>query len=157
MSKPVDAMAAADRLLAEIAVLTKHHESAGRLAELEMEVVRKRHAAGLAQAKKKIEAAEKKLAKYVKAHRADIIGEGDRTDLPSGSVMLKIEKRVKQIKGMLDRLKSAGLKTAIKTAKEYVNWDEVEKFSDEQLAELGTKRIKKELFSYALKPDGDAS
>jgi hypothetical protein len=64
-----------------------------------------------------------------------------------------VEKRVKQVKGMLARLKSLGLSHAVRVAKEAVDWDVVDKFNDATLARLGTERKEKERFAYELKGD----
>jgi methyl coenzyme M reductase gamma subunit len=70
-----------------------------------------------------------------------------RLNLKHGALLYSLQKRVKQAKGMLARLQKHKEKTAIKIT-ETVNWDELEKWSDEKLAKVGTERIKKELFAY---------
>lgn len=72
-----------------------------------------------------------------------------RLNLEYGALLYSMEKRVKQAKGMLDRLKKHGYTDAIKIA-ESVNWDELEKWSDEKLTKVGTERIEKELFAYEI-------
>ena len=70
-----------------------------------------------------------------------------RLNLKHGALLYSLEKRVKQAKKMLDRLKKHGYTDAIKIA-ESVNWDELEKWPDEKLAKVGTERVEKENFAY---------
>jgi hypothetical protein len=93
---------------------------------------------------------EKALEALVVKQEIAILDGKDRADLLHGSVMLKLEKRVKRIRGMLDQLKSSGLTDAVKTV-ESVDWDRVEKLDDATLERLGTHRIEKPHFAYELK------
>ncbi|MCD4761033.1 host-nuclease inhibitor Gam family protein [bacterium] len=70
-----------------------------------------------------------------------------RLNLKHGALLYSLEKRVKQAKKMLDRLKKHGYTDAIKIA-ESVNWDELEKWPDDKLAKVGTERVEKENFAY---------
>lgn len=121
-----------------------------RQANEEIERVKSRYADGLASLANDLKRAEKDLETAVKAARAEVLGDGDRADFPSGSVMLTLERRVKQVKGMLDRLKVEGLTEAVKVSKETVDWDVVDGFDDDTLARLGTERIEKDVFLYEL-------
>ena len=121
------------------------------LAEQEMRQVKARHATNIEHLAAQIADLEKLLEREVKKHSRQILGGRDRADLPSGSVMLKVEKRVRQVKGMLARLKAAGLSVAIRVVKETVDWDAVEKFDDGLLSALGTERKQIERFSYELR------
>ncbi len=141
----------AEQLLTDISSAIVARDDAVKKANAEIDVVKSRYADGIDREKKKIIAFEKQLDRLVRSSRSEILGDGDRADLPGGSVMLKEERRVKRIKGMLDRLKAAGMQSAIKTAKEYVNWDRVEMFNDGMLERLGTERVSKTIFSYELK------
>jgi phage host-nuclease inhibitor protein Gam len=124
----------------------KHNE-----AKAEVDLIAAKYKIEIDRWRKDVALHEKALEKLVKNHRAEILAGGDRADLPSGSVMLKVEKRVKQIKGMLEKLKAFGLAFAIKSAKEVVNWDVVNRMDDATLKSLGTERVEAEMFSYELK------
>ncbi len=141
----------ADRLLLNIALNQALMNRAQRLATEEIEQVKRRHADYIARMAANVATCEKDLERLVKTHKAAILAGRDRADLASGSVMLKLQRRVRQVKGMLGRLKAAGLTSAVRVAKEVVDWDRVEKFNDATLARLGTARVEKEHFSYELK------
>ena len=100
--------------------------------------------------KEKICQAEKELRKLARKNKKIIFKERDRVDLAHGALLHQIVKRVKRVKGMLARLKKHRINTAIKKV-ESVDWDELEKWSDEKLAGVGTDRTTKELFEYELK------
>ncbi len=142
----------ADRLLNNIAINSRLLEIAQVEAAREIEQLKKRHAPQIDLLSRTVAECEKALEKLVKKQRSRILGGRDRIDLANGAVMLKREKRVKRIKGMLARLKKAGLEIAVKISKEIVDWDQVEKFNDATLDRLGTERIEKDHFSYELKP-----
>jgi hypothetical protein len=155
MSNPRDD---ADDLLRVIADHKASLEKAQQAAGQEIERVKTRHTAGISTCKQAVAVSEKTLEKLVKKHRVDILAGRDRADLAHGSVMLKKEKRVKKVKGMLARLKKAGLTMAVKAVKEVVDWDKVETFDNATLEQLKTHRMEKDCFSYELKsrshPDG---
>jgi len=141
----------ADLLLADIRIGKRrlaelHADAAGEVRQIEA-----RYAPDIALAANHIAEREKALERLVKRHRAEILGDGDRADLPRGSVMIKAELRVNRIKGMIERLRSAGLAAAIRVIKEAVDWDAVEKFDDATLAALGTERKTVDRFQYELK------
>jgi len=95
----------------------------------------------------RIKACEKILKSHAKKERAAIFGQKDRADLDHGALIFTLEKRVKRVKKMVERLKAAGFADAIKIA-ESANWDEIEKWDDEKLAMVGTKRVVKDVFAY---------
>ena len=141
----------ADQLLCSIRYNKKLLKEATRKAEGEIAIVQKRHAPNIKQWTKNISTQEKALQKLVAKKKAQIMAGADRVDLDHGSIMVKTITRVKQIKGMLGKLKAAGLNKAIKAAREVVDWDHVEKFNDTTLAMLGTERIEKDQIDYELK------
>jgi len=138
-------------LLEDISRAIQARDAAAKRATKKIEAVKKKYGADIEREKKILSNFENRLERVVKAYRSDILGNGERADLAAGSVMIKDEKRVKRIKGMLEKLKAAGMKQAIRIARETVDWDRVEQFNDVALARLGTERIKKALFSYELK------
>ncbi|BBO74427.1 hypothetical protein DSCW_18440 [Desulfosarcina widdelii] len=146
-----DKAAIANALLEDISRAIAARDAAAKRAAKKIEAVKKKYGADIEREKKVLSSLENRLERVVKAYRFDILGAGERADLAAGSVMIKDETRVKRIKGMLEKLKAAGMKQAIRIAKETVDWDRVEQFNDAALARLGTERVKKALFSYELK------
>jgi len=139
-----------DELLSRLgAQETELNRVSGRM-ESEMAAIRAAYTLPMAKAQQAVSGLTEELESLVKTYRAAILSGRDRADLPNGSVMLKIEIRVKRIRDMLDRLEVARRTELIKIAKS-VDWDSVEKLTDAELAVLGTKRQKKELFSYEIK------
>lgn len=141
-------------LLASISIEYKRRsdlqdQSAAKVAE-----IHKQYAPEIERESRHIAEMENDLEKLVKKHREQIMGNGDRADLRSGSVMLKTVTRVHRIKDMLDRLMKAGWNIAIKRPKPVVDWDQVEKFDDATLEKLGTTRKSKVVFAYELKRGG---
>ena len=149
MNKPKEQV---DLLLRDIAVNKDLLQACQDRATADIQKINQRYAPEIKRLSGIVDAGEKKLERLVKKNRSTILDGEDRADLSNGSVMLKTERRVKQIKGMLKKLKAAGLTVAIKVAREVVDWDCVQKFNDATLERLGTKRIEKDLFSYELKP-----
>jgi phage host-nuclease inhibitor protein Gam len=118
--------------------------------EADMAVIRNRYAADIAAARQTVEALEKELEQLVKRHKAEILRGNDRADFHHGAVLLKIEKRVKRIRKMLVNLEAAGRDDLVKTVKS-VDWDSVEKLTDQELKDLGTLRKPQEVFSYEIR------
>lgn len=145
--KPDPLLTQIDGLLVEIA----GKESAVKNLEASMAAAVARATAGfaphLSQAKEDLKAIEAELVGLAKHHKAALFEKRDRVDLPHGALIRQVQRRVKRIKGMLDRLKAARLPEAIKVS-ESVDWDTIEKWDAALLAKLGTKRVPKELFSY---------
>lgn len=97
-----------------------------------------------------MQADETELIALAKYHKATLFAATDRVDVANGAVLRQVARKVKRIKGMLAKLKTAGHDEAIKTV-ESVDWDTIEKWSDDILKELGTKRVPKEIFAYEVK------
>ena len=138
----------ADDLLEEIGICE------GKLGQFEadlateIEAVTGKYRNDLDKLKAILKARVSQLNKLMKKHKSGLFtGTDDRLDLEHGALLYSLEKRVKQAKKMLDRLKKHGYTDAIKIA-ESVNWDELEKWPDKKLAKVGTERIEKENFAY---------
>ena len=140
----------ADDLLEEIGEWESRLAAVETEIAIEIEEITSRHQDDLDKLKAFIKARDSQLRRLIKKHKAGLFAsDDDRLDLEHGALIYSLEKRVKQAKKMLGRLKKYGYTDAIKIA-ESVNWDELEKWPDEKLAKVGTERIKKELFAYEI-------
>lgn len=92
---------------------------------------------------------EANIRSYLRKHQAAIFGDGDRIETTMGSAIRAVITRVRKARGVLEKLKTLGL-GAVKIA-ESVDWDELEKWPDEQLGAVGTNRVTKVEFNYELK------
>ena len=146
-----EARAQAEALLEQIRLASHLLFSVQADCTLELDRVNQKYAGLAREYQKAVSAHEKSLEKLVRKHKAAILAGRDRAQLTNGSVMLKLEKRVKRVKGMLARIQAAGLKALIKYARPSVDWDQVDKLPDADLAGLGTERVEKEWFSYEVK------
>ena len=116
----------------------------------EIEKAAARFAPYIKTAQEDLKAIEAELVGLAKLHKAALFAGTDRVDLKMGAVLRQVARKVKRIKGMLARLKATGHAEAIKVV-ESVDWDQIEKWSDEILKDLGTKRVPKESFEYEVK------
>ena len=139
----------AEALLLNIAKSQESLESLKKEMDAQIKPILERFENNIKATSTKIADDEKSLEKLVIANREIIMGDADRLDLKTGSLLLKIEKRVKRIKQMLLNLKKVGFTDAIKTV-ESVNWDELEKWDSEKLALVGTEKKDKTIFGYEI-------
>jgi len=151
MKRDADPIKEADAILEQIRINQRALFGVNADCTLEVTAVTQKYAALQSEFSAAIKLHEKALERLVRKHRDVILAGKELARLPGGSVMLRLEKRVKRIKGMLERLREAGLQAAIKYAKAFVDWDLVEKFPDEDLERLGTERVEKEKFSYEIR------
>lgn len=99
----------------------------------------------------KIDEREKALKKLLSSKRSLIFDKGDFVHLKNGSVWYRIRSLVKRARGVtVLLLEELGYVDGIKIEKS-VNWDEIEKWSDERLTAIGTERVTKEEFGYDLR------
>jgi phage host-nuclease inhibitor protein Gam len=137
----------ADGILAEIAqaeaALLLLDANFGR----EMETLKKKYEEAVQTQELKISVLDKALNVLAKRHRAAIFDGADRVNLSHGALLWSIEERVRRARGVLERLEALGMTGAVKVAKS-VDWDQLEKWPDARLIEVGTERIRKEVFSY---------
>lgn len=146
-----------DDLLVEIGSLGRMKKNLTDMAEKEIARIREDFGPGIDDLATKIKSREKTLIILAKRHKnilfclleAEAQPVEVRIDLEHGALIYSVEKKVKQIKGMLYKLKLKGFKNGIKRS-ESVDWDMIEKWSDSTLAELGTARQKKERFAYEI-------
>ena len=140
----------AELLLAEITKNQESLEYVKRELDEKIKPYIDRYSEIIAEIAAKIAADETALEKHVIKYQAAIMAGEDRVDLATGSLLLKIEKRVKRVKKMLENLKAAGFVDAIKTV-ESVNWDELEKWDTEKLGLVGAEKKDKLIFGYEIK------
>ena len=93
---------------------------------------------------------ESDLITYVKKHQVEIFGERDLADLPAGRIIWNRAWKVVRTRDFLMQLKRLGKIIYIKIA-ESVDWDTIEKLTDEQIVDLGLKRKLKEEVTYELR------
>jgi phage host-nuclease inhibitor protein Gam len=115
-----------------------------------IEAVKERHEAGMNKLQAQINTIEKGLKAYMKKHSAGIFEGDDRVELENGSLLFKVEYRVKQARGVLKKLEELGIDEAVEVSKK-VKWNELEKWPVEKLVMVGTEKKRKEIFDYELK------
>lgn len=118
---------------------------------IEMDVLRQLYEVRINTAKETLAILASDLEAFAKSNKSALFPKEDtRLELQNGALIYTVEKRVKRIRKMLERLEKAGRNELIKTAKS-VDWDSVEKLDDAALKALGTKRQTKERFAYEIK------
>jgi len=148
----LDIRTEADLMLANIALLAERLELAQNAADVALAEVTRFYAGQIGDLKQRLKAAEKELIGLAKKNKKELFAGRDKLELAHGIMLHTVEKRVKRARGMLARLEKLGLDEAIKISKS-VDWDALEKWGDEKLAQVGTCRQKKENFSYELKKE----
>jgi phage host-nuclease inhibitor protein Gam len=146
---PTEARSRADEMLKQAAAIKAKLDLALTVCQNEAAVLVKRHAETTAPLKRQLEALDKQIKAHAKKHQVDLFAGKDRVDFANGALLRKEEQHVRHTRGMLDRLEEIGADDAIKTVKS-VDWDVLEKWTDERLIEAGTERFKKETFAYEL-------
>jgi len=139
----------ADKLLLGLKMFTGSLDRLIYDAAAEIDKVRAKYDELIKPIKESITLTDKELRKLAKANKDDLFEGQDRIDLENGALLYTLEKRVRRARGMLERLKEQGFKDVIRIA-ESVNWDEIDKWPDEQLKKVGTERIEEERFEYEL-------
>lgn len=107
------------------------------------------YAGDIRKAQEEVGSLEGELIALARENKETLFKDTDRVDLQNGALLYSVEKRVKRARGVLEKLQALGYLQAIKVAKS-VNWDEVNKWNDEKLAQIGTLRVEKENFAYEL-------
>lgn len=139
----------ADKLLLGLKMFTASMDRLAYDAAEEIDKVRLKYDEMIKPIKESIALTDKELRKLAKQNKIDLFDGRDRVDLKNGALLYTIEKHVKRAKGILERLKEQGFTDAIRIA-ESVNWDEIDKWPDEQLKKVGTERVEKERFEYEI-------
>lgn len=120
--------------------------------EAEVQQIRQKYEADTAGKRAELQRLEAQIELFCSENKQLIFNEGpdSRVDLSAGSLLYVIQTRAKQVRAMKHTLEQLGRDDLIKTAKT-VNWDAVNKLSNEELHALGTYRIELEIFNYELK------
>ena len=145
-----DIRAEADLMLADIALLTERLGLVQTAADVALAEVTRFYAGQIGDLKQRLKAAEKELIGLARKNKKELFAGRDKLELAHGIMLHTVESRVKRARGMLANLEKLGFDEAIKIAKS-VDWDALEKWDDEKLAQAGTCRQAKENFSYELK------
>jgi phage host-nuclease inhibitor protein Gam len=151
-----DYLKLADEQLAAIARQVAAIRQTEAEASAEIEKIRSACQSEMDAMKADLSVLEKDLLRLAKTVKGAIFnGESDRVDLPHGSLLYQVEKRVRKARSVTtDRLEELGFDDAVKTAKS-VDWDAIDQWPDARLAAIGTERKRKEVYSYELKNAGN--
>ncbi|MBI5580808.1 MAG: host-nuclease inhibitor Gam family protein [Deltaproteobacteria bacterium] len=141
-----------DALLALIRTKQAAIEAIKQEMTARIEAITAEYKPGIEAAGEDLKAIEAELIGLARFNKATLFAGTDRVDVRNGAVLRQVARRVKRIKGMLAKLKAAGREEAIRRI-ESVDWDEVEKWSEEILKGLGTRRVPKEIFAYEVKEE----
>ncbi|MDI1471910.1 hypothetical protein THER_1665 [Thermodesulfovibrio sp. N1] len=136
-------------LLAKIKINKQMLEAIENQYKGEIEAIRSKYYRHIEEVKNDIRQYEEELQKFAFRHKAELFT-GDIADFQNGRLIYQIKKAVKRVRGILERLEQLGWNEAIIIEKK-VNWDEIEKWTDERLIAVGTERVIKETINYELK------
>lgn len=139
----------ADEILNKLKIHKKMLEDIEAQYKEELEQIKNKYYKHIEGTKEEIRELEEELRKFALRHRHELFA-GDIAELRNGRLILQIKQTVKRVRGMLERLEALGWTEAIIVEKK-VNWEELEKWTDERLIAAGTERIKKETVTYELK------
>lgn len=147
MDYPTMAHLTADVYLEDIRATTLALRAMKGEWKTEFDELALRWKAKLAPLKTKLDELSNSLEKLMKANR-DVLFDGtDRVDLCYGALLFAVQKRVKRARNLLAGLERLGAEEAIIITKS-VDWDALEKWTDERLIEAGTERLQEDKFSW---------
>ena len=147
----MDVIKGAELLLSDVAGAARTLADRTAEANAALEELRALHAPGVQEAKEALTAAEKALEKHCKKHQTTIFGNRDRVDLKHGALLHGVRKVVRKAKKTtVELLERLGFTDGVLVTKS-VNWDVIEKWTDERLAAIYTERKSKETWGYELK------
>ncbi len=140
----------AEDLLAEIKKLKSDYEKLKDECNDEIQKIKEKYSEKLAELKSNLMEHDKEIKKLLKKYRRDFFADTDRKQLKNGLVWWRIKQAVKKARNVtVQLLEQLGYTDGIKIEKR-VNWAEIEKWSDEKLAAIGTERTEKEEFGYEI-------
>lgn len=141
----------ADQLLIGIAQQQRLVAHAQATMEQELGVVRARHQIQLAMSEARLTELDEQLRALMRGASEVLFPDGkDREPLANGILIHTVTSMVHKARGLLAKLKDLGRRDAIKVV-ESVDWDALDKWSDDQLKAVGTRRKPVETFGYEVK------
>jgi hypothetical protein len=141
----------ADQYLAAIARVQRDLASLHAEASQALEVVKSKYRPGIQVLEERPVDLEQDLQAHLRQSRAIILFDAqDRVPMPHSLLIHTIVTVVHKARGVLAKLKDLGRLDASQVV-EIVDWDTLEKSSDETLAAAGTKRKPVETFGYEWK------
>lgn len=152
--KPSDLHGQADNMLQELGSVERQLQVERAAAQEQIDLVVANYKGRIGNLEKQLELLDKALRVYAKQHAGELFADADRVELRHGALMHAVDLRVKRIRDMLERLDERGLSEAVKIARS-VDWDVVEKWPDERLVDLGTERVRKDVYSYEVRRQGE--
>jgi phage host-nuclease inhibitor protein Gam len=142
-----EALRKADRMLEEISGVISDMERIRAQAEAEIARATEPFREPIEQLKDRLKGLDKGIRSFAKAQQAPIFEGKDRAYLDHGELIHTVGERVKKAKGVLEALERLGFDEAVIVDKS-VDWDELDKWTDERLALVGTERVPIDEFSY---------
>lgn len=120
----------------------------------EIKAVAAKHAHAIAALKARQKEIDKEITVLAKAHHKDVFGDGDVCHLANGSILYRSGDRVVKARAVtveaLKKLPDGRGKAAVKIEKESIDWDVIGKWTDDQLKEIGTRRVPEVKYPYEL-------
>jgi len=117
----------------------------------EVMAVRRKHAAGIDPLAERVALLERNLRNLMKDNRIILFGEAEdvRVDYEHGALFYKVSRPVKRVKKFWEKLLAAGRHDLLgQPPPPPVKWDKIEELPDDELAALGTERVRKEEFGF---------
>ncbi len=138
-----------ERFLAELKINKQMLNDIESQYKEEVEPIKNKYYKHIESIKNDIRQIEESLQKFALKNKYELF-KGDVAEFDNGRLIYQLTKQVKRVRGMLERLEQLGWTEAIIIEKK-VNWDEINKWTDERLIAAGTERIIKENVQYELK------
>ena len=142
----------ADNLLTEIRKAKKEFAAVREESQKRVAAIAEEYGGRINTLDGRIGDLEKALYTLARKNKKALFHDGDKLDLAHGILIRELKKRVKHARCVLENLKALGQKDAVRIA-ESVDWDRLEKWTDEDLERVGTQRVEEERFQYELKPE----
>lgn len=139
-----------ERLLQSIKAEKQALQDISAQYQKEVEKVQAKYYKHIEEIKANIKNYELELEKTAKKYKYELFDRTDMVETTFGRLILTVKEAVRRAKGVLEKLEELGWTEAIIVEKK-VNWEELEKWTDERLIAVGTERIRKEKIEYELK------
>jgi phage host-nuclease inhibitor protein Gam len=139
-----------DELLHTYKIKQKELEDENKKAQAQLDKIRQTYKLRLERLERELQDLDKSIKQNLKTNKKELFKNGDMVELENGLVYHRENMVVHRARGILAKLEELKLDDAIKITKS-VKWDVIEKWPDEKLSEIGTKRKLKESFEYELR------